>query len=478
MKRLLSREPSASGAPARRRPSRRATAILLSGLYTLAAAPAAHPQDQPPVSAGLLTLQGNERFRGRLDTLAGGILEWSHPDATRPFRFPLKHVTGLAFDGRPEPPLAPSRGGFRLAAPARGDDLRADLILTGLTPDQARAESSLVTGPIILPRTLLKTISFPHFNGATLLGGPARADEWVTPSGRPGDPWQVVDGTWVAGGRSTISRALNLPDRIRIDFDLAMPRPANFKIGFFAQINTNDAHQTTPGYYLECRAWGEVVLQRFNAVNKPVTLRASVKQTTPQAPTHYTILADRKERTVALMINGEPACAWLDDVGLEQDDRGLVLMGMAKMQAVSGLVVNAWHGNFDSVGPLPDERAADTVFFIDGTRAAGRVAGLSEGILTLSTPEGEQKHAFNRIERIDFRSVPAAAPDAAPAWHVTLIDGSVLPASPVQLENDELVLRLPGGGMCRTRLGHLRTLYNPATGDAPAGPDDGNADEE
>ncbi len=430
------------------------------------------------MSGGLLTLQGHERFRGRLESLAGGILEWSHPDATRPFRFPLKHVTGLAFDGRPEPPLAASRGGFRLAAPSRGDDLRADLALTGLTPDFARAESSLVAGSITLPRPLLKTIRFPHFNGATLLGGAACTNEWVTPAGRPGDPWLVVDGQWVAGGRSTISRALNMPDRIRIDFDLAMPRPANFKIGFFAQINTNDAHQTTPGYYLECRAWGEVVLQRFNAVNKPVTLRASVKQTTPQASTHYTLFADRKERTVALMINGEPACAWLDDVGLEQDDRGLVLMGMAKMQAVSGLSVNVWHGNFDSVGPLPDVRAADTVFFIDGTRATGRVAGLSEGTLTLSTPEGEQVHAFNRIERIDFTSAPAAAPDAAPVWHVTLIDGSVLPASPVQLEKDELILRLPGGGTCRTRLGNLRALYNPATGDAPEDADAVNVDEE
>ncbi len=446
----------------------RLRAVAWLGLFLASAAPA--PAQVDTNATGSITLDGNERFRGGLTALDEGILHWAHPDARQPFRFPLKHVSEILFEGRSELALTPSRAAFRLAAPDGGADLLADLGLNGLNEQDATLESSMVSGAMVWPRALLKSVVFPHFSGTALLAGPASTNDWITPELRPGDLWLVQDGTWVSNGRCTLSRRLNLPDRIRIDFDLEMPRPINFKLGFFAQANTNDFRETTPGYYLECRAHGEVVLQRFDAINRPVTLRASARHLTRPGRTHYTLLADRNLRKFALLANGQPACQWQDDVVRPSEDRSLVLMSMGKPQAVVGLTVYAWHGNFDASSPIADVRPEDVLYLVDGTRVSGRITGLADGRLSLAGAAGARTYELKKIERIDFASRPLPA-GAAPTWRLSFIDTSELAATPTRLEADgTLILTLPGGGTCRVRLTDIRRMFNPSPAPAPAPP--------
>jgi hypothetical protein len=427
----------------------------------VACAVSANAQTQ---SVGRITLCDGETLGGAMTGLTNGVVEWTHRDALRPFHFAMTNVTEFVFEGRPDLARTPPQSSVRMAAPDGGDDLFANMELLSLDADRAIFESVMLDGRFAWPRRLLKGVFFSNRGGAVILSGPADSNGWFAATAKPGDGWLAENGMWVSNGRSTLSRELNLPDRVRIDFDLDIPKPINFKLGFFANPCTNDFRETVPGYYLECRAYGEAVLQRADATNRVRTLKASAKHLVRAGRTHYTLLADRGKKRFALLANGMPACTWQDEGDLPTTQRFLVLMSMGKPQAIGGLAVLEWHGNFDAAGPFPAACAEDVLYDIQGAQSSGRIAGVEAGRLTQAGGSGVATRELAKTERIDFASEAAspAVGTPVPEWRILLTDSSELSAVPVEFAGDRLMLALPGGGTCKVRVADVLKMSKSA----------------
>lgn len=411
--------------------------------------------ESPTQAVGRITLSNGETFGGALTGLKDGVLEWTHTGALRPFHFTLMNVSNVLFEAAPEELRQSPRTTVRLAAPDGGEDLFASLNLVSLDAGAAVMESPLIEGRVSWPRKLLRGVFFSNCGGATILDGPADSNGWFTATNKPGDAWLIQNGLWVSDGRSTISRKLELPDRLRVDFVLEMPRPLNFKLGFFSRACTNDFRESVPGYYLELRAYGEAVLQRADMVNRLRTLKATARYMVKGGRVHYTLLADREKLKFALLVNGLPACAWQDEGTPPAEERHLILMSMGKPQAVGGLTVRAWHGSFDAAGTLPTNSTEDVVFDIGGAVKTGRIASVADGKLAFGG--GAAPLEMAKIERMDLAGAEEGAA-GAPEWRILLADRSEIAAVPAGLDGDRLLLALPGGGRCGVRLADVRRM--------------------
>lgn len=462
----------------------RRAAVVALGLFA-AGASAAEP-GAPTNTVGYLTLDNGERFRGTWTALEEDILQWSHPDALKPFRFRLANVREIVFDDRPEVSTPPTGAAITFHAAADGGEARADAALVGMDERTVRLRSP-VAGEFDWPRDQLTSIVFPHAGGRVLIGGEVRTNEWVLPAAKSGDPWNIQGDRWISTGRGLFSRQADLPERLRLDLDLKMLKVVHTRIGLYVPNTTNDFRDLVPGYYLEYRPPGNFDVSRVEENGRKRSLR------TPLAPVrfppgnfHVTLFVHRPEGAFVLYVNGRLLAEWKEEPNAPPPAaRGVSVTAFERPMEISGLTIREWHGNLASIARPRGGGADDLVYGVDGRQDRGRVEGVRDGILAVATAEGRVSRPLSEVERIDFATAPAGArtggapgaPAGLPPWWVFCAEGTVLPMRLETLAGDTLRGTLPSGSPCAVRLFDIRRITNQAaapvaeaSANPPAGP--------
>jgi hypothetical protein len=121
--------------------------------------------------------------------------------------------------------------------------------------------------------------------------------------------------------------------------------------------------------------------------------------------TEISVRADRKAKTVALLMDGVLIQQWTDPVGLDEGGTGIVLFVNQNMHRLRNLRVMPWDGKIEPAGGEEevDASAEDQIQFANGDRVTGEVLAIRDGEATVKSPYAELKIPLERIVLLTFR---------------------------------------------------------------------------
>lgn len=398
-------------------PSRLKTAlvVLLAALFAGVVSAAEHINEP-----NLITLKNGDVLRGKMvsyDPVNG--LGWTRSDSIGTMLFDASKVQAL--DLGPVKSLAVSG-----AMPARVRLANGDIIdgnVTALEADVLKFDS-VCTGPLTIPRNLLRSISPQSANLATIYDGITGTNGWtfadVTSAGEDGGYWSYQPGAFVATKSASVARDLKLPNQMTMEFDVSWRGTLNLAIAVFTDslkpISLRAKEDEPPFaafYSLQINTHSVNLL----FVSQPEPLRNLGQIIAPilgqKNEAHITIHSSKDRRLLTLLIDGVLVKEWSDGVPAAQGSGvRFVHQGQGSIQ-LSNLRVREWDGRLDEVSLNPHVGPDEAVITVSGEKIVGKLQSYDAAALELLTGQTPFKVDLARVQRIEFP--PVKTPNTQPA---------------------------------------------------------------
>jgi hypothetical protein len=407
--------------PAATAGSAQAVAIQRSVLSLIdTSKPAGNPVAFAPPTGDLLEFVDGSIMHGelkRMDTASG--LRWENPAAKNPIDLQPDHVDSILFARASSVTLAPTA---RLHF-VNGDDLLGTV--ASLDNDHL-GFSTWFGGSLTIPRASVQSITFLSSNYTILYDGPVDTDGWIIGDRNP-DSWTFRDGTFISGSAGTLGRDFNLSGSSTIEFDLAWSD--NFQL--LANIYGDAVDLNGGNSYLLMFTPDNITLGRIDSDRQlPRSTFGSVPLPNPAGKNkvRITIQSNKEEGTLAVFVDNILAKRWKDENGFSATGRGIlfqqvggrILFGQGVTAGVvvklSNFRISQWQGRYE-----PEISAVttnvDAVRFINHDHAAGKIAGIDSGKITLSMDGTLLQIPIQRVTQINFAATPHAAATRGP-WEV------------------------------------------------------------
>jgi hypothetical protein len=390
--------------------------IQPDGLFISRGAPLIQSAGQPlatPAEQGdlLQFVDGSVMHGGlkRMDAASG--LRWENPAAKNPIDLQPGHIDSIRFARAASVTLAPTSH-LRFV---NGDDLFGSV--TSLHDDHL-GFSTWFGGSLTIPRASVQSITFLSSNYTLLYDGPSDASGWIIGGHNP-DSWTFRDGSFISGSPGTLGRGFNLSGSSTIEFNLAW----NDIFGLMVNIYSDAVdHLDYGNSYLLGFTRDEVNLRHLDS-NRQFPLRnfGSAPLPNPAAKNkiHVIIQSNKEEGTVAVFVDNVLAKRWKDQNGFSATGGGLLFQqvgGAGAVVKLSNFKISQWQGRFE-----PETSAVmtnvDVIRFINHDQAAGKIAGINDGNVTLALGETLLQIPLQRVTQINFAATPVAAATRGP-WEV------------------------------------------------------------
>ena len=389
---------------------------------------AGQPLANPPNPGDLLEFVDGSLMHGalkRMDAASG--LRWENPAAKTPIDLQPGRVDSIHFARASSVSLAPTSR-LRLV---NGDDLPGSV--TSLDDDHL-GFGTWFGGAVTIPRAAVQTITFFSSNYTILYDGPSDAGGWVVASHDP-ESWTFRDGAFISGSRNpgnliisegaffingsygSLGRDFNLSGSSTVEFDLAWSDLFQLLVSIYSdapdrldygssyvldftrdQVNLRHADMT-----------GQLPPRNFGAAPLP--------NPAGKNKIHVMIQSNKEEGTVAVFVDNVLAKRWKDGRGFSATGRALLFVQQgAGVVKLSNLRISQWQGVCE-----PETSAVatnvDVIRFINHDQAAGKIAGINGGKVTLALGETLLQIPLQRVTQINFAATPLAAPARGP-WEV------------------------------------------------------------
>lgn len=433
----------------------------------------------PPANAlpttGALRFRNGDRLSGELVGVSPGkSLAWRHPAAPAPFQFRAGTVDRIVLGGAPV--AAPENAAVEMHL-ANGDRLRGEL--ASLEENKVVLVTA-TAGTLTIPRAMLRRLVSLNVQGAVLFGNPQTIADWKTPPPvtlnnacvrcHPGgwktpprlDRWQFTNGVFTANGPAggAIGRDMNLPDRARIEFDLAWEKTPEARIGLYARNLTGEHPRQTA----DITCWIQLSDGGVNWVwyrkdgNQANAIEAGEFVAIPgwaaRKKARIAILTDKPRRVIALRVDGELLYTWTMPADWAPNGTGLVLSKYGtclrgKWQ-LSNLRIERHFEVLGGTEVIVAPRSSDTVNFADGTQATGKVKSVSGGKLTYAPNGGPTEAPMGGVAEILFAGEPLKA-GVRPETDVRVLlhDGSEVTLDLDQIDAESLTGKAADIGQVR-----------------------------
>jgi len=335
-----------------------------------------------------------DQLSGRLVSLSPRELLWQHPDVEDDLRFRLANLKAIELHSLPQ---APSAANLVRIGLTNGDSLRGRVV-------EMDAEKLVLDtaygGRLAIRSPMLASLRPAEAASEICYTGPNSIDEWVR--GNNQDGWEFKhDALYSVQGNGSLGRDVKLPDRVRIDFELAWQGQAFFTISLFT--DKLDSYYG-PGYQLAMQG-NHVSLNRRTRGSSNGLGGQHVPLLGSMRKTEVSVRADRNGKTVALLMDGVLVQQWADPVGLDGGGTGLVFYVNQNRHRLRNLRVMPWDGKIEQPGGDTEVAAneEDQIQFANGDRVSGEVLAIRDGEATVKSPYAELKIPLERIALLSFR---------------------------------------------------------------------------
>jgi hypothetical protein len=262
---------------------------------------------------GLVQLQpDNNLWHGDLLAITNGIVRWQHPAALDPFALPLADVQRICPLPRPLPVASVAD---RATVVLANGDVLSGLLAPG--QDDAVRVTPWYLGPLVIPRRQVARLT-PHAPASDAL----RWDLGLT------------DGAlWT----DTTPRTGTLPDRLRLDFEAVWgERPPLVNVKLYQDENT---HLLATFQFNSMRLGA----QAANQLAGTNILTGALANLAQGGCATVTILADRTNRHLRLLVDGRPAGEWRGSDLAAPTGHGLAIVpGYGTGVALRHIVLREW----------------------------------------------------------------------------------------------------------------------------------------
>jgi hypothetical protein len=270
-------------------------------------------------SADKLTLGDSARLTGTVRSLTEeGTLELLSDLAVEPLWLRAQAVNKVEFsapetvENRPE----------ALIELINGDLLPASI--DGLDGDQLKV-TTIDAGPLIIPRSALKSVQMGVDQRKILYSGPKDLDEWLDRAEADRN-WRFSEGSLIASGTARASKDFSLPSQFILKFTMKWKVNPNFQV-YFADSRVEGAERVDR-YYLQFNTGG-IEVKREAATGKRFQSVILLPRTPDQFPENQVaveIRVDRKSSRLHLLLDGEPEATGVDPFAEKPTGGGVTIV--------------------------------------------------------------------------------------------------------------------------------------------------------
>jgi hypothetical protein len=426
---------------------------------------AAAKTNAPPVAPVVrtedaLNFLNGDRLHGKLVGLdgAGGLLTWQHKAAPDPMRYQLDALDKLDLLPRKVEGQLPQQNVVQLV---NGDRLRGDVV----TLDAAQMVfKTWYAGTLNIARARLSELAPAAAPVDVLYEGPTSdLSGWTTQNNSIRGSGLAFrnGGLMLPLGQPVGRKIANLPDKVRFEFEVSNYANAYFVFWFFSDsprnMGNNDAYYMN--FYGSRMEFERMV---HNEGNRSLGSVENDAERRMKSHLLVTILADRKERHFALLLDGKFVREFNDPQEFKgSGDCIMFQTHQASSMKIAKIKIARWDGKLpkaESSGSGAIEQ--DTLVFVNGDAMSGAVRSIATGNVKFETSYAMMDVPLERIARMRFANKLDLAPPVVIAATNTAKGAAVtvMPAEPLAV--GQLVINGPvmaNGQMMITASGRMRS---------------------
>ena len=336
-----------------------------------------------PAVEPFISFENKDRLHGSLDHATAETIFWRHKDSKEPITFSTREVREVSFSAVPSPRKEP----LVIVTLTNGDVLPCQAM--ELDAERLAIETSCA-GKMTVNRHMLAEIRpIKAVNEKIIYDLASSPDGWKSEDGRNrgGDGKKrhpVSNGVIELRQGSSLAKDVGLPEMAAIDFDLAgLGMNSNVTIYFYSEAFARyrgDAYGIgLSPHYLSFQTFSN---QGNNSERGGESNIAKILKNKTKC--HVTLLADRKNRSFRLLVNGMQAGQW----NAVKDIDGGTILGFANDSQgtirIAKLLVSRWNGEEFDAKPAVDPDS-DSVILGNGDKISGTLVSICNGALTMKT---------------------------------------------------------------------------------------------
>ena len=281
-----------------------------------------------------------------------------------------------------------------------GDSLYGDIL--SLQSNKLKVKTPFGQS-LLIDASMLQSIVPPKANMEVLYVGPHDGASWVADAwgGLQQKPF-VRDGELIVTPSSSIGRNMELPDKVKIDFDFETFGQCQFYFVFFAdsvqaRFRNNYSLNIFSGY---------VYLQKFSQKRRnSVNMGSTRCKELNQGKGKVSLLINHLNGKISLLVNGKLVKHWIDN-SPEAAGKYIYFTNQSQgLLKISNVVISKWSGSFISeTDNNVHDVNLDTVLFMNDDFAYGTFKSIKDGFLAFSTDTSEFNVPLERVKKLTFAS--------------------------------------------------------------------------
>jgi len=359
-----------------------------------------------------LYFRNGDSIKGRLLSidLTNGVT-WTRRGLTRPARFIATNLTEIFLTTRPAADTAGLTNRAVLEF-VNGDELVGELI--SITNDRI-AFRSPEAGALTIPKNLVAGIAPRPHDGRVILDELRGDQGWThgdmsSIQGIPVGRWHYHNASLVSGTASSIARDLNLPDSIRMDFDIYWHNLFSLAIALHTDslepisLNARDQEPDFAPFY---SLWLSPTATELRVVPKAGAIRrlgsVFLRMTPGTNRAAVSIFASAARKSVALMIDNSVVKEWIDPEGWSAGGKGIrfVHQGYGHVR-IANLRVTKWDGKHLTPLNIGGNPTVDVALLDNASARGGRLVSFTNGVFRFRSGDAVLPVSFTNTVRLNF----------------------------------------------------------------------------
>jgi hypothetical protein len=278
-------------------------------------------------------------------------------------------------------------------------------------------------GQLRLKRAMLESLVIVPPPQPAVFQGPTEIESWThgksvaVPMGEGGQ-WTFRNGAFFATKAASIAKDLHLPDSAQIEFDVVWKGTLHLAIALYTdslQPVSLAAKESAPDFggfysfqvnssYLDMMPIKKKdPLKSLGAIAVPALMQRN--------RAHFDVRCSKKDRKIALLINGVLVKEWIDNDGFAGEGTAMRFVHQGQGAAkLSNIRIRPWDGTLEQPSPAAAHRVTDSVRLADGTRLTGAIQNIANGKLAIATGTSTIQVELEKLRQIDFASQNVNAP--------------------------------------------------------------------
>ncbi|MDA1043624.1 MAG: hypothetical protein O3C57_00210 [Verrucomicrobia bacterium] len=345
-----------------------------------------------------ITLLNKDVLRGTLIAIhpdAAG-LTWQHPNVKSKIDFDISAIDKIVLGDRTTVDATASAAQAYLT---NGDMFKGTI--KALTAEHLIL-STWYAGDINIKREMLSRLQPNAAVSDLIYSGPTDFAQWTHKNAGAQPSWQFKEDALYAMHSFPIGRQIpNMPDKASIEFEVAWRGFPQFYFSFFSD---NVQHYSGNCYLLQVSGQS-IYLQRYSSNAGSQNLgNANVERF--QQPTLnsavFTLLVDKQERKLVLLVDGEIVRQWNDPNPFGGLGNGILFQPQEQGNLkVSNIRIREWDGKM----PSTDDTAKvdeDRIHFVNSDKVTGTLNTIADGQVSFATAYATLTVPIERVAEISF----------------------------------------------------------------------------